>query len=273
MKLRVWLIYRRLYGTGLPNQAYWGPDIAELDQWGKIPESYNGLVPFTLADDVFKTKIAQKFRIIVEKAYSILGNKLKWVSPVLTSTSEWGNDVSGSNWYQVNDNWVSNNYLTTYSYNSKNISKFQQFVLSKYQNLAGINTAWQTNYSNINEVQLPTTGIAYNNGAGHAEDEHRIAYVGQKGYDFYCFRSNKLFVFAQELKTQLKSVSNDIVFACECGGFSFNLGLLQCTYNINEIESVFDLIKGSSGSYDSCLNPSEGYDISMFAILLKLQMN
>lgn len=246
---------------------YWGQGYAETDEWGNVPEVDRGKVPMTLADDAFRAKMADKVRQIVEKANQILGNKLKFVSTVRASTNEWGYDHRGMYNKYVGDTYMgSYEYFATFCYNPKNRAKYQDYLRTTYgNNLAAISASWGRVITDFSAINLPVTGTSYNAagieaGTAHTFQEANSLYNSNEGYDFWMYKNFMQKKFGLELRSAIKSVRNDITFVGESGGFSFNLGLLHGTYDIAGLQQVFDLVKGSTGVYNHCLQPEEGWD-------------
>lgn len=246
---------------------YWGNGFAETDEWGNVPEVDRGKVPMTLADDAFRAKMAEKVRLIVEKAHQILGTKLKFVSTVRASTNEWGYDHRGMyNKYVADEYAGSFQYFATFCYNPKNRAKYQNYLRSVYNNsTTAISSAWGRTITDFGAINLPITGTPYNEagieaGTAHTFAEANSLYNSNEGYDFWMYKNYMQNLFGFELRSAIKSVRNDITFVGESGGFSFNLGLLHGTYDIASLQQVFDLVKGSTGIYNHCLQPEEGWD-------------
>lgn len=241
---------------------YWGSGFAETDEWGNVPEVDRGKVPMTLADDAFNAKMADKVKQIVVKANEILGSKLKFISTVRASTNEWGYDHRGMYHDYTGGTYNgSTEYFATFCYNPKNTAKFQSYLASAYgNNLSALNSAWGTTYSSFSQIELPKIGNTFNNGAGHTFQEANGLYANNRGYDFWMYKNYMQNKFGGDLRTAIKSVRNDLIFVGESGGFSFNLGILHGTYDIASLQQVFDLVKGSTGIYNHCLQPEEGWD-------------
>lgn len=259
--LRIWLTYPRLDNGRVSDTLYWGTGIAELNEWGVTPESGQANVAFTLADDGFRAKIVERYKSILQKAFSILGSQLLWSAPVRSSTAEFADDIEARYWYQDGSgNWIANEYTAIFSHNPKNLPKWREYLLATHGTLSAINTRWGTSYSLITDIQLPTVGTAFNNGIGHGTADCLAIHSGNRGLDFYNFRQNKAIVFANELKIATKSVWTNILFCLEVGGFTNSNAIRAATLNINAFATVFDLVKGSTGVVDSEGNANEGWD-------------
>lgn len=275
--LRVDLFYERLYSADTSKKAkdyYNGYD--EVDQWGNTSDFYNGREPFTLSDDIFRAKIVSIFNTIVKYAYDILGSQLKWVSPVLAYSSEWGYTNQGSYWWTGTTEtgevkWYSRSYIAVYGYNEKNTSKFREFLKLKYQNINGLNTAWGTSYTNndFSDITLPKLNRDYNNGENISDTDFFEVFSGKKGEDFYLYRTNNLLVFAKELKNSLKSINKNLIFTCEIGSSTGANTISQGNLDIEGYAKIFDLIKGDSSIIGNSGEASPGWDrYSRFNVLI-----
>lgn len=258
--VRIALFYARHWNNYLPSENYWGNDIAEVDEWGNKSEQYAGIVQFTKADSAFTDKIADRFKTIVNYLYSKLGNNLMFVSPVTTSTYEAGDEFEGKYWYQNEEGeWMANSYTTTFSYNSKNLPLWHQYLSSIYPNVTALNNSWNSTYGQITDVELPRTGTPYNNGLGHSFNEALSVYAGNKGKDFYMFRDWKNSLFFNKLKTKLTEVSPNIIYSLEFGGFTEGLAPFRCSIMRDTFFNIFKHVKGSSGLIEGCGSISCGY--------------
>ena len=273
--LRVVLHYPRLWAGYQPNDVYWGAGNAELDQWGYRPETNAGSVPPCIADDVFTTKLAGKFEYIVNLAYSILGTKLKWVSPVFSTQQEWGYDFMGMYWWGENigtpdEKWFSNQYDALFCYNPKNEVAFRAWLHGKFGTIAALNTSWGTNYTDFSNITIPRTDDVYNNGVGISSAKiFSQVFAGNRGVDLYRFMTYKLINFGNKLKAKVRAINQNILFTGEAGAWHDGLAYLRGTFDINKHSDLFDVMKGSMGVLNACNQPYDGFAYSNKTIRTK----
>lgn len=227
-------------------EKFTGADKIEVDEWNlPVKLEYGNSHP-TLAHQGSKDILIEFVSKLVAR-YSdedFLGDRLNWVSPVITGQMEFGyNFATGSSGSGV---------AIFEGYHELAIQAFRNWLPSnnnpnKYADIIALNTKWGTAYADFDDVQPPKTGKPTRT----ANDADFVAMLATPaGQDWWFFHAYLLYSFADELKAAITAVSPDIKTVFSFGGMSPNDPLVtrRISFDVLSWADHSDGVKTAFGS-------------------------
>lgn len=183
-----------------------------------------------------------KMKGFVQKAldryYPVLGQKLYWVSVVGTGQFESG--------FNYENSWDGENFISPrpceYDYSPDNVNAFRNWLISeRYTDLAGVNAAYNTNYSESDQIEPPKVNvdnINYMNALNVQAMYNSVLFE-----DWYHFNYRQLKKFLLDCKNVIKAKSNTIKFCFEAGSVADQLSAARKTFDVPDINTYADVLK------------------------------
>ncbi|MBA4853147.1 3-coathanger stack domain-containing protein [Emticicia sp. BO119] len=180
---------------------------------------------------------------IMDRYYPILGQKLYWVSVVSSAQFETG--------FNFENGWDGENFISPhpceYDYSTDNVNAFRYWLVNeRYNGLAEVNSAYNTNYSDMNLIEPPKVGvnnIQYMNAGNIAAMYNTVVFE-----DWYRFNYKQMKNFLLMCKSIVKAKSNDIKFCFESGSVADQLGAARKTLDVPDINTYADVLKTNTAT-------------------------
>lgn len=224
--------------TTFENALFDLPTEIVQDQFGNPARIAYGSGHGSFASTTAKAKMKGFVQKALDRYYPILQEKLYWVSVVTSAQFETG--------FNYENSWNGFNFTSPkpceYDYSPANVSQFKNWLVTeKYTDLAAVNAAHNTNYTNPDQIQPPKVNVTTLDNMTNANV--RAMYNSTLFEDWYKFNYKQLKSFLIECKNAIKAKSNNIKFCFEAGSNSDLLSSARKTFNVPDIGTYADVLK------------------------------
>ena len=169
-------------------QGFWTADQRQHDQQGKPLVAGYASTFFSYAHRPSVEKAREFIKEVCQRYVELQKQgKISWVSVCSTPTQETG--------YYHENNANGSPYATVFDYSPSMKEEFKIWASRKYQKIARLNVAWQTQYNGFEEVVPPTS----------LKNRDQI-FWGDAGKDWYIFRHIIFKQFIEQTTQTIKSV-------------------------------------------------------------------
>ncbi|MGB3947287.1 MAG: T9SS type A sorting domain-containing protein [Bacteroidia bacterium] len=234
-----------------------------LDQWGNpCLSNWNIVSSPSFAKATTTNRIKNVVNIITQRAYSVLGNKLYWISTNTSGAYETEFPITNNASHTAGGYWVNDggDYSCRFDYHPDNIAQFYPWLETKYcSDINNLNAAYGTSYTSFSSVPVPTVPAATINSSSLSQIYTMFSTV--MGRDWYYFNVDQQKNFLLQLKAEIKSISPTINFCIENGATADELSIVRGNLNTPEWNSIADVVKPGFTGRDWFNNRFIGGDI------------
>lgn len=208
------------------------------DQFGNPARIAYGSGHGSFASTTAKAKMKGFVQKALDRYYPVLQEKLYWVSVVTSAQFETG--------FNYENSWNGFSFVPSkpceYDYTPANVSQFRNWLVTeKYPNLAAVNAAHNTNYTNPDQIQPPKVNVSILDNMTNSNV--RAMYNSALFEDWYKFNYKQLKSFLIECKNAVKAKNNNIKFCFESGSNTDQLSVARKTLNVPDISTYADVLK------------------------------
>lgn len=211
------------------NEGFWTANEASRDQEGRIVKEI-----FSMSHQPSVNKALSFVREVSHRylPYQQDGSVL-CVAATTTTTQEAGYHYEG---YIPNRTiGLGSPYLSQYDYTSTMVTGFQNWLISKYGTLKGINDAWRSDYSAVSDIQPVTTDYA------HTENK--------RWADWYIYRHTILKSFLDKVSNTVKGVNENYKVVNDFGSVHDGLSFRRGTFAFKDLARNVDGTKINDSQY------------------------
>lgn len=208
------------------------------DQFGNPSRVGYGSGHGSFASLSAKAKMKGFIQKVMDRYYPVLGQKLYWISVVTSAQFETGFSYENA-WNGTN---FSSPHPCEYDYSLANVNQFRTWLTTeRYLGLAGVNTAYGTNYSNLAQIQPPKVNVTSLDNMTNANVQ--AMYNSLLFEDWYKFNYKQMKSFLLECKEVIKTANPNIKFCFEAGSNTDQLSAARKTFNIPDINTYAEVLK------------------------------
>jgi len=222
---------------------FYGLTNSAKDEWGNVARIDKGSGHSSLAYEKGRSMMLDFAKKVINRYNGILGNQFLWYSLVMTAQEETGYNFQNATY---TDNGRTPSYPALFDYSTHAIEGFRAWLSLKYVTKSALNSAWGTNYNNINDAMPPVTGKAFGNAT---QSDLNGLFATNRGKDFWEYNYTLIKNFAISAKSL--SAGMNVKFYAEFGSVSDFPSNIRMSSNIRDFSTITDGMKAQFGGHPS----------------------